>query len=48
MRSLTFDREMAGGSVRSKHLNVKVTWDAALKHGGRQEMQIDLVRVRDL
>lgn len=31
-----------------KHLNIKLSWDAPLGRGGRQQTQMDLLRTKDL
>ena len=45
---VTLDTLSAGGVPHDKHLNVKLTWDAPLGRGGRQQAQLDLVRTKDL
>jgi prepilin-type N-terminal cleavage/methylation domain-containing protein len=47
MRAI-LNRQMALGSPHDLHLNVMVAWDAPLRLAGRLQVQLDLVRTKDL
>jgi hypothetical protein len=45
---VTLTTENRLGEPHTKHLNVRVEWDAPLNRGGRLHQQADLIRVKDL
>jgi prepilin-type N-terminal cleavage/methylation domain-containing protein len=40
--------QRVGGVLHDVHLNVRMAWDAPLRQAGRLEVQMDLVRMKDL
>jgi hypothetical protein len=45
---VTLTTESVGGVAHTKHMKIRVAWNAPLGRGGRLEAQMDLVRVKDL
>jgi len=44
----TITTKVISGATHDKDLNIKVDWDPPLARGQRMEMQLDLLRVKDL
>jgi hypothetical protein len=39
---------VVGGSAHTRHMKVRIAWDAPLERGGRTETHLDMVKYRDL
>ncbi len=45
---VTLDTKTVAGETHTKHLGIRLEWDAPLSRGGRLHQQTDLIRVKDL
>lgn len=45
---VTLTKNIVAGAVHDVDVNVRIAWDPPLGKGGRQEVQLDLVRTKDL
>lgn len=45
---VTLTKNVVGGVLHDIDVNVKLDWDAPLHLGGRQEVQVDLLRTKDV
>ncbi len=45
---VTIDNTVVGTTVRSKHVQLDVSWDSPLGYGARNTMRLDMVRLRDI
>jgi len=45
---VTLTTQIVGGTAHDTHLNLKMAWDAPVNRGDRLQVQLDLMRSRDL
>ena len=46
--TVTLTKTTVSGVVQDIQINVKVNWDAPISRGGRQEVQVDFLRTKDV